>query len=121
MYATRWVLQRDNTEGSVLTEGALVLSSVWESYILALGRLEAKLHFRLRACRRKGSVSIDEGPAELRLSPNRSSPPCRTSSGWRLIAQVIIMGILNNAGDKILLGRQKTWPKGELAPCPSEP
>lgn len=27
--------------------------------------------------------------------------------------QVVIMGILNETGDKMLLGRQKSWPKGE--------
>lgn len=26
--------------------------------------------------------------------------------------QVIIMGILDEAGDRMLLGRQKSWPKG---------
>ena len=31
-------------------------------------------------------------------------------------SQVIIMGILNPAGDKILLGRQSKWPRGERLP-----
>lgn len=28
------------------------------------------------------------------------------------------MGILNEAGDKMLLGRQNKWPKGETAALP---
>jgi NAD+ diphosphatase len=34
------------------------------------------------------------------------------------VLQVIIMGILNEAGDKMLLGRQNKWPKGETAALP---
>lgn len=57
------------------------------------------------------------------LAPEEGKTPCFSTKGLHNFAYprtdpVIIMGIIDPTGEKMLLGRQKSWPKGtSLSVC----
>ncbi|ORX38346.1 putative NAD+ diphosphatase [Kockovaella imperatae] len=96
--------------------------SGWEAGLFAQARALIDWNTRNRFCPMCGSQTYSLWAGWKRgcitgLEPIPGKEPCPSLEGLHNFAYprtdpVIIMGILNSAGDKILLGRQAKWPKG---------
>ncbi|ORY35702.1 NUDIX hydrolase domain-like protein [Naematelia encephala] len=94
----------------------------WEAGIFAAGRAMVDWNARNKFCPACGSPTYSlwggwKRSCTTAISPIPGKEPCFSLKGLHNFAYprtdpVIIMGILNEAGDAMLLGRQKSWPKG---------
>ncbi|CAD6573047.1 MAG: hypothetical protein TREMPRED_000714 [Tremellales sp. Tagirdzhanova-0007] len=94
----------------------------WEAGIFAQARALLDWNTRNKFCPACGSSTYSlwggwKRNCTTALEPAKGNGPCPSTKGLHNFAYprtdpVIIMGILNNQGDEILLGRQKAWPKG---------
>lgn len=98
------------------------LMSPWEAGVFATARPLIDWNFRHQFCQACGSKTYSLWAGWKRscvTAVDGSGKTCWSTTGLHNFCYprtdpVIIMGILDSTGDKMLLGRQKAWPKGEL-------
>ncbi|OCF44027.1 NAD+ diphosphatase [Kwoniella heveanensis CBS 569] len=96
--------------------------SNWDAGVFAQGRALVDWNTRNKFCPACGTATYSLWAGWKRnctsaIHPVEGKEPCFSTKGLHNFAYprtdpVIIMGILDSTGDKILLGRQKSWPKG---------
>ncbi|WWD19175.1 hypothetical protein CI109_103633 [Kwoniella shandongensis] len=95
----------------------------WEAGIYAQGRALVDWNVRNKFCPACGSRTYSlwggwkRNCTSALEPPKEGKEPCFSTKGLHNFAYprtdpVIIMGILDSTGEKMLLGRQKSWPKG---------
>ncbi|WWC63415.1 uncharacterized protein I303_106017 [Kwoniella dejecticola CBS 10117] len=95
---------------------------VWDAGVYAQGRALIDWNVRNKFCPACGSPTYSLWAGWKRncltsVQPVEGKEPCFSTKGLHNFAYprtdpVIIMGILDSTGEKMLLGRQKSWPKG---------
>ncbi|WVF67562.1 hypothetical protein IAT40_002320 [Kwoniella sp. CBS 6097] len=96
--------------------------SKWDAGVFAQGRALVDWNTRNKFCPACGSATYSLWAGWKRnctsaIHPVEGKEPCFSTKGLHNFAYprtdpVIIMGILDSTGEKILLGRQNSWPKG---------
>ncbi|WVR09506.1 hypothetical protein IAU60_006574 [Kwoniella sp. DSM 27419] len=96
--------------------------SGWDAAIFAQGRAMVDWNARNKYCPACGTPTYSLWAGWKRnclsaIQPVEGKEPCFSTKGLHNFAYprtdpVIIMGILDASGEKMLLGRQKSWPKG---------
>ncbi|KAK6910783.1 NAD+ diphosphatase [Kwoniella mangroviensis CBS 8886] len=115
------LLQKQNGEwGDARSSGNSM--SDWDAGVYAQGRALVDWNVRNKFCPACGSPTYSLWAGWKRnctssVQPAEGKEPCFSTKGLHNFAYprtdpVIIMGILDSTGEKMLLGRQKSWPKG---------
>ncbi|KAK4685415.1 NAD+ diphosphatase, partial [Tremellales sp. Uapishka_1] len=104
------------------TRAAGSAMSGWDAGIFAQARAMVDWNTRNKFCPACGSPTYSlwggwKRNCTTALEPIEGKEPCFSTKGLHNFAYprtdpVIIMGILDATGEKMLLGRQKSWPKG---------
>ncbi|WRT68523.1 uncharacterized protein IL334_005500 [Kwoniella shivajii] len=116
-----WDLEKLNAEfGEARASGSAM--TPWDAAVFAQGRALIDWNVRNKFCPACGSNTYSLWAGWKRncissVEPVPGKEPCFSTKGLHNFAYprtdpVIIMGILDSTGEKMLLGRQKSWPKG---------